>query len=66
MNLLSFLTSLSNLIYRFWYIWCKAIGEKANKNCNKTSDYVAIIRTVLILGYLITNAFIIAGVIRHW
>ena len=50
---------------RFWYIWSKALGEKATK-CDKTSDQVAIIRTIILLVYLITNIFIIAGVIRHW
>lgn len=50
---------------RFWHIWSKALGEKA-ANCDKTSDQVAIIRTIILLIYLITNIFIIAGVIRHW
>jgi hypothetical protein len=41
------------------------LGEKASK-CDKESDRVAIIRTVIFATYLITNCFIIAGVIRHW
>ena len=48
-----------------WRLWAKAIGEKASKN-DKESDHVAHIRTVIFLTYLITNLFIIAGVIRHW
>lgn len=48
-----------------WRWWAKAIGEKASK-CDKESDTVAIIRTIIFLTYLITNCFIIAGVIRHW
>jgi hypothetical protein len=48
-----------------WRWWSKALGEKASK-CNKESDKVAMIRTVIFFTYLITNAFIIAGVIRHW
>jgi hypothetical protein len=48
-----------------WRIWAKALGEKSGKN-NSESDLIAVIRTVIILSYLITNAFIIAGVIRHW
>jgi hypothetical protein len=49
----------------FWYIWSKALGEKAHEN-RHTADKVAIVRTIIFLSYLITNAFIIAGVIRHW
>lgn len=48
-----------------WRLWAKALGEKASKN-DRESDHVAHIRTVIFLTYLITNLFIIAGVIRHW
>ena len=48
-----------------WRWWAKALGEKACKS-DKESDRIAIIRTVIFATYLITNTFIIAGVIRHW
>ena len=48
-----------------WRWWSKALGEKASK-CDKESDKIAVIRTVIFLTYLITNAFIVAGAIRHW
>jgi len=48
-----------------WRLWAKALGEKASKN-NKESDHVAGVRTLLFATYLITNCFIVAGVIRHW
>ena len=48
-----------------WRWWAKAIGEKASKD-DKESDAVARIRTIIFLTYLITNCFIISGVIRHW
>ncbi len=48
-----------------WRLWAKALGEKASK-CDRESDHVAHIRTVIFFTYLITNLFIIAGVIRHW
>jgi hypothetical protein len=48
-----------------WRWWAKSLGEKASK-CDKESDKVAIIRTIIFATYLITNCFIIAGVIRHW
>ena len=49
----------------WWYVWSKSLGEKAS-SCNKTSDKVAVVRTIIFATYLITNAFIVAGVIRQW
>jgi hypothetical protein len=48
-----------------WRLWAKALGEKTGKS-DKEADRVAIIRTLIVLAYLVTNAFIVAGVIRHW
>jgi hypothetical protein len=48
-----------------WRWWAKALGEKASK-CDRESDTIAIIRTFIFLTYLITNCFIVAGVIKHW
>jgi len=48
-----------------WRLWAKALGEKAGKS-NEEADKIAMIRTVILLVYLITNLFIIAGVIKHW
>ena len=49
----------------WWYVWSKALGEKAS-SCNKTSDKVAVVRSLIFTTYLITNCFIVAGVIRQW
>ena len=46
-------------------IWVKALGEKAGST-DREADRIALLRTVIVLTYLITNGFIIAGVIRHW
>lgn len=48
-----------------WRWWAKALGEKASK-CDRESDTIATIRTFIFITYLITNCFIVAGVIRHW
>ena len=48
-----------------WRLWAKALGEKAGKN-KKEADIIALIRTVVLFSYMTTNAFIVAGVIRHW
>ena len=53
------------MIKSLWRIWAKALGEKANEN-NFDADKVAIVRTLIVLCYVITNLFIVAGVIKHW
>jgi hypothetical protein len=50
---------------KFWRIWAKALGEKSGTT-NQEADRIAYIRTIIVLIYIITNFFIIAGVIRHW
>ena len=48
-----------------WHLWALALGEKAHKK-DQVADKVAIIRSFIFATYLITNAFIVAGVVRHW
>jgi hypothetical protein len=48
-----------------WRLWAKALGEKQGKD-DIEADKIALIRTVIILTYIMTNCFIVAGVIRHW
>jgi hypothetical protein len=48
-----------------WRVWAKALGEKASP-CDRESDRVATIRSLIFASYLITNLFIVAGVIRQW
>lgn len=48
-----------------WRWWAKSLGQKASE-CDNEADKVAIIRTFIFATYLITNAFIVAGVARHW
>jgi len=48
-----------------WRIWAKSLGEKASK-CDRESDIIAVVRTLIFLTYLSTNVFIVSGVIRHW
>lgn len=50
---------------KFWYFWAKALGEKSGIS-NSDADKVALIRTFIVLCYIFTNFFIVAGVIRHW
>jgi hypothetical protein len=48
-----------------WRIWCYALGQKEGRS-KRDADNIAIIRTIILLSYLVTNFFITAGVIRHW
>jgi hypothetical protein len=50
---------------KLWRIWAKALGEKSGAT-RQEADMVALVRTLIVLSYLITNCFIVAGVIRHW
>lgn len=50
---------------KMWHLWAKALGEKASHD-NTEADKIAIIRTAIIACYIITNCFIVAGVLRHW
>lgn len=46
-------------------IWAKALGEKAGST-DSEADIIAVVRTIIVLAYLITNLFIVCGVVRHW
>jgi hypothetical protein len=48
-----------------WKLWAKALGPKAAPD-DLEADIVAVIRTIILLVYFVTNGFIIAGVVRHW
>ena len=48
-----------------WRLWAKALGEKSG-NSDHEADRIAVIRTLIVLMYMLTNLFIVAGVIRHW
>jgi hypothetical protein len=50
---------------KVWRIWAKALGEKAGAT-KQEADSVALVRTVIVLCYIITNMFIKSGVSRHW
>ena len=48
-----------------WRVLALALGEKAHPD-PRIADRVAMVRLTILLSYLITNTFIVAGVIRHW
>ena len=50
---------------KIWRIWAKALGQKEGST-DAEADRIALIRSIIVLFYIVTNLFIIAGVIRHW
>ena len=56
---------LSQYFKYWWSLWAKALGEKAHPNDHR-ADKIAMIRTFIVLLYIITNLFIIAGVLHNW
>jgi len=50
---------------KLWRIWAKALGAKEGMS-NSEADRIALIRTLVVLQAVITNAVIVAGVLRHW
>lgn len=48
-----------------WRLWAKALGEKSGST-DSEADLIAVVRTVIITVYIVTNIVIVAGVIRHW
>lgn len=53
------------ILNRYWRIWAKALGQKEGRT-DAEADVIASIRTAIVALYIITNLFIIAGIIRHW
>lgn len=53
-------------MYKLWTIWKYSLGSFSDDKTNEYDNYIALLRTVIFISYLITNCFIIAGVIRHY
>lgn len=53
------------MMSKLWRLWAKALGDKASDD-SEEADLVALFRTMIVMVYIITNFFIVAGVIKHW
>ena len=51
---------------KVWQIWKYSLGSFSDDKTAPYDNYVAIIRTSIFVSYMVTNAFIVSGVIRHW
>ena len=49
-----------------WIIWKYALGSFSDEKTKEYDNYVVIVRSIIFVSYLVTNCFIISGVIRHW
>jgi hypothetical protein len=58
-------SGMRTYLHKIWRLWAKALGEKAGDS-DTEADKIACIRSLIVLSYILTNCFIIAGVIRHW
>jgi len=47
-------------------IWIYTLGSFNDRKTQRYDGIVCVLRTVILLSYLITNTVICAGVIRHW
>ncbi len=51
---------------KIWRIWKYSLGSFSDERTKSYDNYVAAIRSIIFVSYLVTNCFIISGVIRHW
>tara|TARA_R100001082_G_C4243586_1_gene108412 strand:+ start:138 stop:407 length:270 start_codon:yes stop_codon:yes gene_type:complete len=49
-----------------WKIWKYALGSFSDEKTKDVDNTVVVVRSAILASYLITNCFIISGVIRHW
>ena len=47
-------------------VWKYALGSFSDDRTKEYDNHVLLVRSVIFFTYLITNCFIISGVIRHW
>ena len=50
---------------RWFKLIAKALGEKASADYRE-ADHIALIRMIIVFVYIITNLFIVAGIIHKW
>lgn len=50
---------------QWWKYWARALGEKVGED-NKSADWVAVWRTLIVLQAIVTNAFIVWNILRKW
>ena len=59
-------TVIHNKMREFLRVWKYALGSFNDDTTHKYDNAICIIRTVIMLQLVVTNCFIVSGVIRHW
>ena len=54
------------MISKIINVWKYALGSYSDEKTKPYDNHITIIRSIIFFSYLITNCFIIAGVIKHW
>jgi len=47
-------------------VWKYALGSFSDEKTERYDNAIVVVRSIVFFSYLITNCFIIAGVVRHW
>ena len=47
-------------------IWKYALGSFSDDRTKEYDNHILVVRSIIFFTYLITNCFIVSGVIRHW
>ena len=51
---------------KLWRIWKYSLGSFSDGKTEPYDNYVACIRTCIFVSYMVTNFFIVSGVLRNW
>ena len=54
------------ILGKVWRVWKYSLGSFNDDKTKRFDDVICIIRSGILLTYVITNCVICAGVIRHW
>ena len=51
---------------KVWEIWKYSLGSFSDDKTAPYDNYVAGIRTLIVVSYMVTNVAIVANAVRHW
>ena len=51
---------------KIWRIWKYSLGSFSDDKTAPYDNYVAGIRTIIFVSYMVTNIAIVANAVRHW
>jgi hypothetical protein len=53
-------------VKKIWEIWKYSLGSFSDDKTAPYDNYVASIRTIIFVSYMVTNIAIVANAVRHW